>query len=223
MARVQTGTIITDVAGSVGGNTFRRSCNGLVLQKRANRSRSHNNSYQSSLITSARILKHWSQLSLSERNAWSEISNKFLYPDRFGVMRSLPANQFYLKSNYWFYDYYQHFLEADNFSEIIPDFTISNFNYVDNSHIYISVSNFSTNFIIGFQVLQLPFEKNSVKFDSSYMFRFLDINSNGTYNLINVSRGCAINLFPHKFYAIQLTIYNPALWITAKQQFTFQT
>lgn len=99
MAVFKLGAIITDIAGSVGGTTFRR---GAGLRSMYNKSGGGPKSkllQNQQLQGIAAIWKRWSLLSGATRTAWDAAALLFEFPDKFGVMRNLTGRQLFSKLN----------------------------------------------------------------------------------------------------------------------------
>lgn len=97
MAVVQLGAIVTGLAGSVGGTTFRRNRNSLIM---SNKSRGHVPSpikNSSSISQLSRLAYQWSQLSPSVRSAWNEAAPDYGFPNRFGGLGTLTGRQLFYK------------------------------------------------------------------------------------------------------------------------------
>lgn len=97
MATVKLGAMITAISGSVGGSTFRRTQGSTVMYNRprgASKSRLLLNKALSQLRGT---IQGWAALTQSVRDDWSTATALFLFPDKFGVMRSLNPRMFYIK------------------------------------------------------------------------------------------------------------------------------
>lgn len=101
MARIQTGSIVTDIRGKVAGSVFQKGASGLVL-----RSNPKNLNKRNALTSMRRVLmqtlqQSWGALSVSQRSAWSAWSAfspivQFNNPGKF-----LNGHQSYLQINYY--------------------------------------------------------------------------------------------------------------------------
>lgn len=97
MAVVKLGAIITGIAGSIGGWSFRRSQGSTVVYNRP-RGGSKNRLLLNQALGSLRgVIQSWAALSVGSRNGWKNATGLFLFPDKFGTMRSLNARMFYIK------------------------------------------------------------------------------------------------------------------------------
>ncbi len=99
MARFLLGSIVTDIQGSIGGTTFRRTPTGhIAYNKQARQLRSSSSAY-SRKIQLGKIFQAWSNLTQNERNAWAEKAVLFPFPDKFGKSKFLTGRQLFIKLN----------------------------------------------------------------------------------------------------------------------------
>lgn len=99
MAVIKLGTIITDIAGSVGGTTFRRIRGGHSIFNKQNRILKSTLLQNTALISNAQLIRRWSTLSSFEQFSWNDAATMFQFPDRFGNLRYLTGRQLYVKIN----------------------------------------------------------------------------------------------------------------------------
>lgn len=99
MANIKLGAIITDIAGSVGGTTFRRTPNGIIIYNKQGtqiKSAFAKNSVKNKL---GAILGAWNNLGETEKNFWIDKATLYTFPDKFGTLKNLTGRQFYTKLN----------------------------------------------------------------------------------------------------------------------------
>lgn len=99
MANIKLGAIITNIAGSVGGSTFRRTQRGIILynkQGRQIKSAFAQNSVKNRL---GAILSSWSFLDGDTRSAWEDLAILYPQKNKFGDDVTLSGRQFYTKLN----------------------------------------------------------------------------------------------------------------------------
>jgi hypothetical protein len=99
MANFKLGAIFTDVAGSVGGTTFRRTPRGIIgynKQGRQIKSAYAKNNVRGKL---AKVFSSWGSLSQDTKESWN--AKALLYPqlNKFGDTVVLTGRQFYTKLN----------------------------------------------------------------------------------------------------------------------------
>ena len=98
MAVARLGALITQLAGSIGGTTIRRSGGNLVMYNRPN-GLSLNKlraNVRLPLLTSAN--KGWGMVPQNEREQFERIARGVQFPDRFGNMRFITPRQVFNKS-----------------------------------------------------------------------------------------------------------------------------
>jgi hypothetical protein len=97
MANIKLGAIITDIAGSVGGSTFRRTPAGIILynkQRTQIKSAFAKNSVKNKL---GAILSSWSFQAKATRDFWNEKATLYTFPDKFGNKKNLTGRQLFTK------------------------------------------------------------------------------------------------------------------------------
>ena len=99
MARILLGSIITSIAGSIGGTTFRRSANGLVMQnKQQVQKRSARNS-NSRISQIASIIKLWNGFDGATVTAWNNAAMLYEFKNKFGQPVYYTGRQLFIKCN----------------------------------------------------------------------------------------------------------------------------
>ena len=99
MANIKLGAIITNIAGSVGGSTFRRTPAGIILY---NKQRQQIKSAFSKRAVKNRlgaILSGWSFLDGGTRSDWEDLAPLYPQLNKFGDSVTLTGRQFYTKLN----------------------------------------------------------------------------------------------------------------------------
>lgn len=99
MANIKLGAIITDIAGSIGGSTFRRTQRGIICynkQGRQIKSAFAKNSVKNKL---GAILSSWSFLDSATKQDWADLAPLYPQKDKFGGDVILTGRQFYTKLN----------------------------------------------------------------------------------------------------------------------------
>ncbi|MEX0596344.1 MAG: hypothetical protein WD512_07570, partial [Candidatus Paceibacterota bacterium] len=99
MASIILGTIITDLAGSVGGSTFRRTPRGIILYNKQGtqiKSAFAKNSVKNQIGV---VFRAWQSLDLETRGAWSDEATLYPQLDKFGNTVTLTGRQFFTKLN----------------------------------------------------------------------------------------------------------------------------
>jgi hypothetical protein len=93
------GAIVTGLVGSIGGTTFRRGANNLVMQRKsfgASRSKLLQNQRLNQI---GFIFNRFTTLSVEEQAAWNDLAGTIQFPDKFGVLKYLTGRQLFSKLN----------------------------------------------------------------------------------------------------------------------------
>lgn len=99
MAIFKLGAIVTGLVGSIGGTTFRRGANNLVMQRKSF------GASRSKLLSNPRlnqigfIFNEFTTLSDAEQSAWNDLAGTIQFPDKFGVLKYLTGRQLFSKLN----------------------------------------------------------------------------------------------------------------------------
>lgn len=97
MATIKLGAIVTEIAGSVGGTTFRRFKNGTVMQNKQFGASKNKLLKNKALPILTGIISAWSTLSLAVQNEWKDQALLFQFSDKFGNLKNLTGRQLYIK------------------------------------------------------------------------------------------------------------------------------
>lgn len=99
MAVAKLGAIFTNMAGSIGGTTVRRTATGLSLSNKnmgGSKTKRRNNNQ---LLGFSWIFQQWKLLSEDQRQAWKEFALTKTYPDKFGDPKHLTPRQMFTRCN----------------------------------------------------------------------------------------------------------------------------
>lgn len=99
MANIQFGAIVVDARGKIGGQVFRKTATGHSLQRKANQSKNARVGRTHQFQKLVASLRQYSQLAASERQQLANFSSLHPLPNKFGVLRPLPARAMYQKLN----------------------------------------------------------------------------------------------------------------------------
>lgn len=99
MAVIKLGSIITDIAGSIGGTTFRRTSTGHAVYNKQGRQVKSAFAAASRKNDLGNIFANWYLLSESEKNQWNTNASKYPLKDKFGYTKYLTGRQLYTKLN----------------------------------------------------------------------------------------------------------------------------
>lgn len=99
MATFKLGALITDVAGSIGGTTIRRTPNGHTMYNKQGRQVKSAFAEKSKRVQLSSVFSSWARLSAAEQSTWQELAVLYPQRDKFGGLKQLTARQFYTKLN----------------------------------------------------------------------------------------------------------------------------
>jgi hypothetical protein len=99
MATIKLGAIVTDIAGSVGGSTFRRGSNFIALYNKQRRQIKSVASPFSRLGALSNVVKTWSYMEQTDRDSWELVAGDYRFPGKFGGDKILTARQLFTKLN----------------------------------------------------------------------------------------------------------------------------
>jgi len=89
MARVQYGSIITDIKGSIGGITYQKNRAGNIARLRGGTFKSSTPKQTTSQSNHITILSTWQSLSLSDKDLWNAFALANTKINRFGEVKTL--------------------------------------------------------------------------------------------------------------------------------------
>jgi hypothetical protein len=165
MATIQLSAMFTQIAGSIGGTTFRRNNGSIIAQRRNGDKLIRTNRTARALQISGYIMKHWATLDNVEHDFWSALSKTKLYPDKFGVMRNLPPHLFYIKVNYLYFWRYNDFFKYSNidFNIIVP--SKIDFYYSSAQEFGISFTYYTDYCFVTWRIKQVKYLNQPVRFN----------------------------------------------------------
>lgn len=125
MASIKLGAIITDIAGSVGGTTFRRTPRGIIAYNKQGTQIKSAFAPNSVKMYLGAIFSKWALLSPQEKNFWDEQATIYQFPNKFGQLVNLTGRQFFTKLNAQLIPTYDS-VSAENFDPVIePGYPVS--------------------------------------------------------------------------------------------------
>ncbi len=99
MAVIKLGSIVTDIAGSIGGTTFRRTSTGHAVYNKQGRQVKSAFAKASRKNELGNIFSNWYNLSDREREQWAKNASTYPLKDKFGNTKYLTGRQLYTKLN----------------------------------------------------------------------------------------------------------------------------
>ena len=99
MAVIKLGSIVTDIAGSIGGTTFRRTSTGHAAYNKQGRQVKSEFAKASRKNELGNIFSSWYNITESEREQWAYNASVYPLKDKFGNTKYLTGRQLYTKLN----------------------------------------------------------------------------------------------------------------------------
>ena len=99
MAVIKLGSIVTDIAGSIGGTTFRRTSTGHAVYNKQGKQVKSAFAKASRKIELGNIFSSWYNLTENEREQWALNASVYPLKDKFGNTKYLTGRQLYTKLN----------------------------------------------------------------------------------------------------------------------------
>lgn len=155
MAVAKLGSIITGLAGSIGGTTFRRYGTTLVVQNKVKGASKNKTLKNKALPILASIIQKWSTITVAERNEWNNQATLFLFPDRFGGQKYLTGRQLFIKLNAQA-SYIQALnIDVFNLNSTVPQIQINSFvfNWAESALVTFSQSYTNLYVLFRFEIL----------------------------------------------------------------------
>lgn len=97
MALIVLGAIVTDIAGSIGGTTFRRGTTYKSAYNKSSGPAFNKVKPNRVLPVLTNIIRGWGSLTQSVQNQWDAQATIYQFPDRFGNLRNITGRQLYIK------------------------------------------------------------------------------------------------------------------------------
>lgn len=99
MANIQFGAIVVDARGKIGGQVFRKTATGHSLQRKANQSKNARVGRTQQFQKLVGSLRQYTQLTAQDKQTLTDFALLHPLPNKFGVLRPLPARAMYQKLN----------------------------------------------------------------------------------------------------------------------------
>ena len=99
MAVIKLGSIVTDIAGSIGGTTFRRTSTGHAVYNKQGRQVKSAFAKASRKNELGNIFSSWYNITETEREQWAMNASKYPLKDKFGNTKYLTGRQLFTKLN----------------------------------------------------------------------------------------------------------------------------
>lgn len=178
MAKIILGSMITNMAGSIGGTTFKRSPSGIIMMnKNAGGSKSSRlkNNY---VIKLGSIFRRWTYLDESTKNAWNAYALTMTFPDKFGNPKYLSGRELFIKCNSNLAMFNATITLPNDYSSFIPDFDIEEvFISISSEQLEVLVNCLAWEGNIRMYVEKIPFANCALTKPKSKVFYSQDFSS----------------------------------------------
>jgi len=152
MAVIKLGSLISDIAGTVGNVTFRRTKGGHVAQVKSSGGAINTLLRNPRLGALGSLIKSWSFLDQVTRDKWKTEALNYQFPDKFGQMRNLSGRNFYFKLQGSLNVVASQDVDVDNLSSSLPLVVIDQVNYLFNDTKIITFNSLSN---FGYTLIQV--------------------------------------------------------------------
>lgn len=99
MGKIQFSALITNIIGSIGGTTFRRTPRGTIAYNKQSRIISNAITSNNQRLAIGSIMSGWSRLEQSVQTEWKNVAAQVPFVDKFGRTVYLTGRQLYIKCN----------------------------------------------------------------------------------------------------------------------------
>ena len=127
MAVIKMGALVTEIAGSIGGTTFRRFRGSFVMYNKSVGGSMNKLLTNQRLQYLAWLSKQYNLLSTSDRETWATETVKYTFPDKFGNSRILSPKDFFVKMNGNLSVIPEYYPSADDFRSQLCDYSVVSF------------------------------------------------------------------------------------------------
>jgi hypothetical protein len=183
MAKFKLGAIISNIAGSIGGTTLKRSPFGFVAMNKSlggSKSARYKNNYVTKL---GNVFRRWRYLSEDAKNAWNAYALTMTFPDKFGEQKYLTGRQLFIKCNARLSMFNSAITYPDDYSQQIPDIDIDDvtLDVSNNSLLYsINLTAWEGNMLN--YIERIPYANCAYRFPSSSVVTKYYLSSNISAN-----------------------------------------
>ena len=126
MAIFKLGAIVTGIVGSIGGTTFKRGANNLIVTNKSFGGSRNKLLQNRQLNPIANLFKSWGFLSGVLQQTWIDEALNFQFPDKFGVQKFLTGRQLYTKMNIQLLPVGLYIDDATGMTSVVGELGISN-------------------------------------------------------------------------------------------------
>jgi hypothetical protein len=206
MAMVKLGALVSNIRGSIGGITFRRTRYGISVYARQNFRSMANLLSNDALPTLAYLNQLYRELEESEREAWRALARTWTFPNAFGDQVNLTGRNLYQKCNGRLYHFGEFIANPTGLSNVCPPITISNFTILAGGEcgFTLSAPAIPTRFIV--QMVQLAFPDEEFNFTRQRVLFAQSLTAETTFDISEEFTARFPNVAPGQVYRLAITI-----------------
>ena len=223
MANIKLGAIITNIAGSVGGSTFRRTPAGIILY---NKQRQQIKSAFSKRAVKNRlgaVLSGWSLLDGGTRSDWEDLAPLYPQLNKFGDSVTLTGRQFYTKLNAQLIPVQQS-VDLENFNDVVYLGVVESVTIdIGDSDFRVTCSENLDGFFVLVSVYTLRFGANSRPTKHAFPTFAEDPGDKLDFNMFAQFTAQYPNRAAGQTYGVNIKIMNSSGFQTSTQSFSVTT
>lgn len=127
MAVLKMGALVTEIAGSIGGTSFRRFRGSFVMYNKSLGGPKSKLLSNQKLAYLGWLFRQWRTLGNDVKNQWKSEADKYTFPDKFGVNRVLSPKDFFVKMNGNLSAVNEYFPTADSYDANLCEYSLVRF------------------------------------------------------------------------------------------------
>mgnify|MGYP006426604031 CR=1 FL=1 len=203
MATAKMGAIVTELAGSIGGTTFRRQGNSVIVYPRFNATNDQKLRNNPALARLTSYSNDWQNLTSADRQGWNDQAPSFTYTDKFGSLVPYTGRQLFFAVNSNIEGTGISLPNPANVSSVVPTPTITDVYFFEQTNMFIEFDQVYTKseLVISIEVRQGVSLKPSSK-----RFKKIAVRTFGNDNTINIG-GVVQNEFGLPLQGRSLIVY----------------
>jgi hypothetical protein len=196
MAQAKYGTIITELKGSIGGNTFQRNGYTTIVKTRRGPKRATTVSQNTIHNLLSLLTRRWATLTVAQQQAWRDFAAAHPVDDPFGQPKVLLGINWYVKINGYYYHLNGSFLDVP--PAYIPPHNLPAITFINEGGIIKMQFAESWNFVSDPVEFFATFPTQRSTFGQKAGFKLIKFLKTGESSVVNIA------LFYYQKYGINL-------------------
>jgi hypothetical protein len=215
MAKVELGALLSNISGSIGGTTFRRTRTGFSAGRKSNGYSKNISLKNTSLGYLREVRNMWNLLEYEDKKRWNDKAAAITFPNKFGKEIYLTGRLLFIKANsplaiikktYTDGSLFEKYLAVCSIEEFIVDVT------ANEAKFYLRYSDVKAYFFISFEIGRKA--KNEPVFNRRKVVQRIETNIDIEVNIWS----SIVELFPYIKVGDTVRIY-----VTPCNQYGYQT